>query len=63
MKKETALNFYGGKVVDVAAALGITKQAVSKWGPVIPKPSARELQFITGGQIVVDESLYVKVKK
>lgn len=62
MKTESAIEHFKTQVV-LAKALGISQQAVAKWGDVVPMGSAYKLQVITGGRLQVDESLYTKVKK
>lgn len=62
MLKKTAVDFYGSQV-KLADVLGISEQAVSKWVEVVPEKQAFKLQFKTGGQLLVDESLYTKGKK
>lgn len=46
----------------VAAALGISDAAVSKWGEVVPEGSAYKLQVITRGKLRVDPKLYKHTK-
>jgi len=36
MSKTEALSLFGGRVRALAQALGITQQAVSQWGEIIP---------------------------
>lgn len=57
MKKESAITHFGNQV-KIATALGITEQAVSKWGAVVPWAAALELQHYTGGILRRDETLY-----
>lgn len=57
MLKSTAVSHFGTDAA-VARALGLSRQAVSKWGPVVPKGCAAQLQIITGGLLQVDRSLY-----
>jgi hypothetical protein len=45
---------------NVSRALEISPAAVSKWGPVVPKLSAEELERITGGALRVRADLYVR---
>ena len=35
MKKQDAINLFGGKSVDLAAAMNKTKQAISQWPEVL----------------------------
>ena len=46
-----------------AAALEITKQAVTGWGEVVPRGTAYEVQVLTKGQLKVDRSIYRKLKE
>jgi hypothetical protein len=62
MKATTALDFYKTQQV-LAAALGITQAAVSKWGEIIPEKQALKLDRITGGQLKYDASFYAAPDK
>lgn len=42
----------------IAAALGITVQAVSQWGEVVPETSALRLEKLTRSQLRMDAALY-----
>lgn len=42
----------------VALALGISRAAVSKWGPIVPEGSAYKIESITRGAVRVDPKLY-----
>lgn len=42
----------------VADAAGVTPQAVSQWGPVVPYVSARKLAAASEGLLAIDVSLY-----
>lgn len=57
MLKSTAVAHYKTDVA-VARALGLSRQAVSKWGNVVPKGAAAQLQIITNGLLQIDHSLY-----
>ena len=57
MKKDDAVSFYGTDA-ELARVLDITRQAVGKWGDVIPEGVAYKLQVLTGGRLKVDTSLY-----
>jgi DNA-binding transcriptional regulator YdaS (Cro superfamily) len=48
------------KPSNVARALGISPAAVSKWGPIVPKYSAEEIERITGRALRVRQELYVR---
>jgi len=63
MRKEDVLRHFGGdssSQVKTAAALGITKSAVSQWGEVIPEGMAYKIQVMTAGVLRVDPALYEK---
>ena len=57
MLKADVLKYYKTAVA-AGKALGITHQAVLKWGAVVPWASALELQTITAGLLRRDERLY-----
>ena len=59
MKTSDAIKHFGTKK-DVAAALKISKQAVSQWGELVPEDTAYKLQVITAGRLQVDQSAYRK---
>lgn len=42
----------------IANLLDIRRQAIIKWGDIIPKGSAYELQALTSGALRVDTALY-----
>ena len=64
MKKQDVIDYFDGKIVKVAEALGITHSAVCQWKDQIPKNSAQDLALLTDGkernQIVLkyDPTLY-----
>lgn len=57
MEKSSVVDFYGTQRA-VALALGVSFQAVSNWGLIIPKGAALELEKITNGALKCDLSLY-----
>lgn len=57
MKKSIVVDFYGTQRA-AALALGVSFQAVSNWGEIIPKGAALELEKITNGALKCDLSLY-----
>ena len=57
MRTKTAIKHYGSRAA-IALALGISRAAVSKWGPFVPEGSAYKLESITGGVLRVDPKLY-----
>jgi transcriptional repressor of cell division inhibition gene dicB len=62
MRKADAIKHYTTEQ-GVANALGITRQAVSKWPDVIPPQRAIELEMISKGALRVMPKLYAKAKK
>ena len=61
MYKDTAVDHFGSDVA-LARALNISRQAVSKWGEIIPEGVAYKLQVLTAGRLVVDPGLYQKAR-
>jgi hypothetical protein len=57
MKKKDVVKYYGTQE-KVATALGLTRQAIVAWGPVVPQGQAYKLQAITGGKLKVLPELY-----
>ncbi|MGE0334451.1 MAG: Cro/CI family transcriptional regulator [Gammaproteobacteria bacterium] len=57
MLTKDAIKFYGG-APRVAEVLGISLQAVCRWGEVVPKGSACELQILSADGLKVDFTLY-----
>lgn len=57
MKRDAALKLYVTEV-EVARALGVSRQAVEQWGPVVPLASAYRLEVISGRRLKVDLRLY-----
>lgn len=42
----------------VATVLNISRAAVSQWPERVPERSAWRLQFLTGGRLQVDQTMY-----
>lgn len=59
MLKIKVIEFCGSQRI-AARLLGISEQAVSNWGDVIPEKNALRLWQITSGELVYDESFYRK---
>lgn len=57
MNKLVAVEFFGTSRA-VALALGVSAQAVSNWGNLVPKGAALELEKITNGALKCDLSVY-----
>lgn len=62
MKTSEAIQHFGSKK-QVAAALKISKQAVSQWGELVPEDTAYKLQVITAGRLQVDVEAYRKAAR
>ncbi len=62
MLKSDVIKYFGDGP-RTAAALEVTKQAVTGWGPVVPRGTAYEVQVITNGALKVDREIYRKLKK
>lgn len=48
---------------EVAKSLGITEQAVSSWGEIIPEKNALRLHQITDGLLEYKEGMYRQDRK
>lgn len=59
MKKQIVISHFGG-VVATAKALGVTSQAVSQWGDLIPKGQALMAERISNKRLKFDEDMYEK---
>lgn len=53
MKTADAIKHFGG-ANELAAALGVTRQAVSQWGEQMPVGRAYQVQVLTGGKLRAD---------
>ena len=56
MKTEEVINYFGS-CTKAAKALGITKQAVSRWGEYPPACRQYHIEVATQGYLRVEESL------
>lgn len=61
MRTGDVLQHFGG-FAETAEALGISRQAVYKWGKVVPATSAIRIERLTGGQLKIQAHLYKKHK-
>ena len=52
-----------GTLEAIAQAIGLSKSAVGQWPERVPQGSAYKLQFVTGGILQVDPSMYPKITK
>jgi hypothetical protein len=57
VKTLDAVQHFGGRR-QVAEALGVTRQAVSKWGKYVAEGSAYKLQHLTKGKLKVIKKAY-----
>jgi hypothetical protein len=57
MRTIDAVQYFDGRRA-LAERLGITTQAVAKWGDAVPEGSAYKLQAVTNGRLRVDPSVY-----
>lgn len=57
METQKAVNIFGSKAA-IARALGLSQPAVTRWGIIIPKGRALELEKITNGALKCDLDLY-----
>jgi hypothetical protein len=62
MNKTTVVNYFSSQR-KIALALGVSEQAVSLWGDVIPERAALKLERLTGGELKYDASLYTERHK
>lgn len=62
MKTSDAVQHFGGRR-QLAEVLGITRQAVEKWGTYVAEGAAYKLQHLTGGRLRVIESAYQKKRR
>lgn len=59
MKKIDVLKYFGSQI-KTADSLGISQEAVSKWGDVIPEGRALKLARITNNELAYEEKYYEK---
>ncbi|HAT1683134.1 TPA: hypothetical protein I8Y21_003856 [Klebsiella oxytoca] len=57
MNTQEAVDFFGTKAA-IGRALDISQVAVTRWGDIIPKGAALELEKITNGALKCDLSVY-----
>lgn len=60
MKKADVIAHFGGTAQAAAKALGITRSAVAQWKDIVPERIAWKVQFMTGGVLRVDPTMYEK---
>lgn len=61
LKSDVKAHF--GTLEAIAKAIGVTKSAVGQWPERVPQGAAYKLQFVTGGILRVDPSLYPRLTK
>jgi DNA-binding transcriptional regulator YdaS (Cro superfamily) len=61
MKKQDVLSHFGG-VKATANALGITSQAVSQWGEIVPKDSQKTIFIVTNGALAMSKGVIPEQK-
>jgi len=57
MRTSDAITYFEGRRA-LAERLGISTQAVAKWGDAVPEGAAYKLQILTNGRLRVDPALY-----
>ncbi len=62
MRKADAVKFYG-TAYKLAAALGVSRQAVYTWGDLVPISRAYDIERLSQGALKVKPRLYAKTKK
>lgn len=60
MKTQDAVTHFGSKTA-VAAALGVSRAAITQWGDQIPLSSALLLERVTGGKLRLNPADYRRV--
>ena len=53
VKKSDVIEYFGG-AAKTAAALGVTRSAVSQWNDTVPEGSAYKIEVLTGGALKAD---------
>jgi hypothetical protein len=57
MKAQKAIEHFGS-VIELAKVLDLTRDAVYKWGDIVPEGQAYKLQVLTAGKLQVDPRCY-----
>jgi len=57
MKTKDVIEYFGS-AANAARALGIKRQAVAKWGDLVPEARAYHVQVVTNGALKVDPAVY-----
>lgn len=59
MLTKDVLKHYGSRA-RLAAAIGYTRQAIYRWGKLVPEAAAYRIAAATGGRFTVNPDLYRK---
>ena len=59
MFTKDVLKHYGSRA-SLAAAIGYTRQAIYRWGKLVPEAAAYRIAAATGGRFTVNPDLYRK---
>ena len=57
MRKADVVKFFGSQT-EAADALDVTKQAVARWGAVVPERIAHRAALASDGKLKVDPTVY-----
>lgn len=60
MKTKDAIKHFGS-AAKLAAALGISRPAISQWGTIVPLGSAALIEKLTSGDVSIDPACYRRV--
>ncbi|WP_449567064.1 Cro/CI family transcriptional regulator [Lelliottia nimipressuralis] len=58
MFKEDAIRFFNNNQAVLAKAAGVSAQAVSQWGDLVPEGRTARLVAASGGVLVYDSAVY-----
>ncbi|WP_208951691.1 Cro/CI family transcriptional regulator [Rahnella sp. ChDrAdgB13] len=58
MFKEDAVRFFNNNQALLAKAAGVSSQAVSQWGDLVPEGRTARLVAASGGALVYDSAVY-----
>ena len=62
MKTQDVIDYYGS-VAKAAEALGVTHQAIYKWGDEVPMTRQAHVQLATKGRVKKDKAPRIKSKE
>ncbi|MBC3214267.1 Cro/CI family transcriptional regulator [Serratia fonticola] len=63
MFKDDAIHFFDNNQAALARIAGVSPQAVSQWGELVPEGRASRLAAASGGVLVYDSSVYDAYRK